>query len=98
MLRKKTPPWKGESLGPMIVACKDATENVWEVPGVQGTGCVKKRGAVTAGLRSLGGGLSDLPVEQVLAHGACTARRGRVLADVLQLLLDPLGRHDAARS
>ena len=68
------------------------------MPGVQGALGVKKGGAVTAGLRSLGGGLSDLPVEQVLAHGACTARRGRVLADVLQLFLDPLGRHDAARS
>ena len=98
MLRKNTPPWKGESLGPMIVACKDATGRVWGRAGSAGSGCVKKRGAVTAGLRSLGGGLSDLPVEQVLAHGACTARRGRVLADVLQLLLDPLGRHDAARS
>ena len=35
MFRKNTPPWKGESLGPMIVACKDATG---DVPGVQGAG------------------------------------------------------------
>ena len=62
----------------------------WKVTGRSG-GCVKKGdqghcGAAVARGRLVG----DLPVEQVVTNGACTARRGRVLADVLQLLLDPL--------
>ena len=89
MLRKKTPPWKGDSPGPMIVACKSATV---EGHGTECSDVLRKGTRVTAGLQSLGGGrlVGDLPVEQVVTNGACTARGGRVLADVLQLLLDPL--------
>ena len=36
---------------------------------------------------------SHLPVEHVLAHGAGGALRGRVPAEVLQLLVDALQSH-----
>ena len=44
MFRKNTPPWKGESLGPMIVACKDATGRVWGRAGSAGSLGVSRKG------------------------------------------------------